>query len=158
MLGSPRLIRTSRTPGRTQLLNYFHAHNGQDPWGLCDLPGYGWAKLSQAQRRTMRTMVDDYLRHREQLLGVVLLVDGRRDTVSPLDQEMYATLMGMGRPVEVVATKCDHLAKNIRAGVLKRIGEALGASSPPRASSTYSGEGISELIEHLRGWVHLSAA
>jgi GTP-binding protein len=97
------LALTSKTPGRTQLLNCFALPDGAT---IVDCPGYGYAKVSKAQRARMASMIERYLTQRDELAMVMVLVDGE---VGPteLDQSMLAWLRAEGLPHQVVATKHD---------------------------------------------------
>ena len=94
---------TSETPGKTQTLNFY---NVEDRLYLVDIPGYGYAKVSKAQREDWANMIDTYLMGRPQLDGVIVLVDGRRPP-SSLDVQMRIWLNYYGIPTLVVATKMD---------------------------------------------------
>jgi len=97
------LANTSKTPGRTQLLNCFALPDGET---VVDCPGYGYAKVSKVQRARMAAMIERYLTDREPLAMVMVLVDGE---VGPtdLDRSMLEWLRDEGLPHQVVATKHD---------------------------------------------------
>ena len=97
------LANTSKTPGRTQLLNCFALPDGET---MVDCPGYGYAKVSKVQRARMAAMIERYLTDREPLAMVMVLVDGE---VGPtdLDRSMLEWLRDEGLPHQVVATKHD---------------------------------------------------
>ncbi len=97
------LANTSKTPGRTQLLNCFALPDGET---VVDCPGYGYAKVSKVQRSQMATMIERYLTGREPLAMVMVLVDGEVGP-TPLDQSMLEWLRSEGLPHQVVATKHD---------------------------------------------------
>jgi GTP-binding protein len=105
------LVRTSSTPGRTQLINFFLANN---ELMLVDLPGYGFAKVPQAVKRQWGPMVETYLSRRPCLKGVVLILDIRR-TPNDEDLQLLAWLRAYGIPPVIVVTKCDKVTKNERA-------------------------------------------
>ena len=102
------LARTSKTPGRTQLINFFQL---PDEHSLVDLPGYGYAKVSKTERAKWGKMIETYITEREQLQAVVSLVDMRHDPTVD-DIQMYNFLKYYNIPVIVVATKCDKIKKN----------------------------------------------
>lgn len=148
LLGSPRLVRTSRTPGRTQLVNLF---NYGDELVLADLPGYGYAKLSLQQRAQMQAMVGSYVRHRPQLRGILLLLDARREEVAEQDRQMAALAVEAGRQVLLVVTKSDLLPNNVRLHTMRRLEKSFGV--PPGwtlACSSKTGEGKGALHARLR--------
>lgn len=105
------LVRTSSTPGRTQLINFFDI-NGL--LTLVDLPGYGYAKAPPELRKQWRPMIETYLATRTNLKAVVLILDIRR-IPSEGDLDMLEWLQRYNIPPIVVLTKCDKLSKNERA-------------------------------------------
>ena len=129
------------TPGRTRLVNWFEI---DQRFHLVDLPGYGYAEVSQATRDSWRPLIEGYLADRTSLAGVLLLIDIRRgaqdeelDFVPWLDQRTM--------PVVVALTKADKLAKNKRVLEIARARQALGLRRDPFAVSVLSGEGIDPL-------------
>ena len=105
------LVRTSSTPGRTQLINFFDINNILT---LVDLPGYGYAKAPPDVRKLWGPMIETYLAKRESLKTVVLILDIRRKP-SDGDLDMLRWLGTYGIPPIIVLTKCDKLSKNERA-------------------------------------------
>jgi GTP-binding protein len=110
LAGQKDLARTSKTPGRTQLLNCFTAKGGGT---VVDLPGYGYAKAPAANRAAWRKRMDRYLREREPLVMTLLLIDGEVGPVK-LDLEMLDWLRGNEVPFTVVATKHDKVRSSQR--------------------------------------------
>ncbi|HEX3935117.1 MAG TPA: ribosome biogenesis GTP-binding protein YihA/YsxC [Puia sp.] len=100
---SEKLAKTSGTPGKTQLINHF---NIDDSWYIVDLPGYGFAKVSQNQRKQWEKMIEDYLRKRENLVNVFILLDSRHSP-QKLDLEFVNKLGKWGIPFCLVFTKAD---------------------------------------------------
>lgn len=117
------LVRTSSTPGRTQLINFF-AVNGT--FSLVDLPGYGFAKVPLDVKRQWGPMMQTYLSSRNNLRGVVLIIDVRR---IPKDEDiqMFQWLRTFGVPPILVVTKCDKVSKNERERNMVAIARELGA-------------------------------
>lgn len=111
LVNRKNLVRTSSTPGRTQLINFFQVN---DDFMLVDLPGYGYAKVPLEVKKQWRPMMETYLSTRPNLRGVVLILDIRRDP-SAEDIQMLAWLRGFQITPIVVLTKCDKLSKNERA-------------------------------------------
>ncbi|NPV73848.1 MAG: YihA family ribosome biogenesis GTP-binding protein [Pelotomaculum sp.] len=148
------LARISSTPGRTRLINFFLV-NGL--FRLVDLPGYGYAKVSARERQGWRRMVEEYLKTRENLKGVVLLVDSRHPP-TVLDVQMYEWLKYQGIPAAVAATKADKISRSKRAQSLKVIREVLNltAKEPLVFFSAETGEGREEMLEVIGRWVGLS--
>lgn len=141
ILGAPSLVRTSRTPGRTQLLNLFHYG---DKLAFMDLPGYGYAKLSHQERDRMARITHGYMVNRAPLRGVLLLLDARRDEVSENDRQMAEFMLGHSRPVLLVCTKADLVPKNRRLGQQRRLEKSFGVAagwSVMCSSKTHEGEG-----------------
>lgn len=107
ILGRKSLARTSSKPGKTQLLNFF---NVDDKLRLVDVPGYGYAKVSKAERARWRKMIEEYLTTRQNLRAVVSLVDFRHEP-SQDDIQMYEFLKYYEIPVIIVATKADKVLR-----------------------------------------------
>lgn len=110
-----KLAKTSASPGKTQLINHFIIN---DQWYLVDLPGYGYAKVSQKQRASFQKMIANYLQQRENLVTVFVLIDSR---LSPqdIDLEFIAQLGEWQVPFNIVFTKSDknkqkETAKNVK--------------------------------------------
>jgi len=98
-----KLAKTSASPGKTQLINHFIINN---QWYIVDLPGYGFAKVSQAQRKNWEKMTEDYLRKRENLINVFALIDARHE----LQQADLTFINKLGEwqvPFTLTFTKCD---------------------------------------------------
>ena len=107
LLNRKNLARTSGKPGKTQLLNFF---NIDDKLRFVDVPGYGYAKVSKAERAKWGKMIEEYLTSRDNLRAVVSLVDLRHDP-SADDVQMYEFLKYYEIPVIVVATKADKIPR-----------------------------------------------
>jgi GTP-binding protein len=147
LVGQPGLARTSRTPGRTRLINWFAiASSGEsiDRFHLVDLPGYGYAEVSRATREGWRPLIEGYLSERASLAGVVLLIDIRRGAAEE-EQDFVPWLAERDMPAIVALTKADKLAKNKRALEVARAKRDLGLRREPLAVSATSKEGIPAL-------------
>lgn len=118
------LVRTSCTPGRTQLINFFAVNNR---FILVDLPGYGFAKVPLAVKKQWGPMVETYLSTRPNLQGVVLILDIRRVPVAE-DRQMLDWLRAFAIPQILVVTKCDKVSKNERARQATLIARTLGVA------------------------------
>lgn len=125
------LARVSKTPGRTQLVNFFSV---EERAYLVDLPGYGYADVPASVQKTWDDMMHSYLSNREQLLGLVLLLDIRR-MPSEHDMMMYEWLCDRGLPVLAVLTKCDKVGKNECFNQHHKIAKVFGAD-PKRMIQT----------------------
>jgi GTP-binding protein len=145
------LARTSNTPGRTRLINFFQVN---DAFYLVDLPGYGYAKVPLQERESWRKMVDGYLKAGRHLYGVVMLVDSRHPP-SALDVQMYAWLKHQGVTAVVVATKADKISRSKMLQSLKVIRDTLPLAEGDTLIpfSADSGQGRDELLEIIAGWV-----
>lgn len=124
LVNRKNLVRTSSTPGRTQLINFFQVN---EDFMLVDLPGYGYAKVPLEVKKAWRPMMETYLSKRANLRGVVLILDIRR-TPTEEDLQMLGWLRAFSVPPIVVITKCDKLSKNERAKqaavIMKKMGLA----------------------------------
>jgi GTP-binding protein len=128
-----KLARVSATPGRTRALQFFDVSYRPTPKArpralrLCDLPGYGYAKVSRDERDRWGAMIEDYLRDRDVLRAVVLIVDARHAPPES-DADALAFLSSAGRRVVVAATKIDKLPKTRRGAALQAVERALGVA------------------------------
>ena len=124
------LARVSRTPGRTRLLNFFHLRlrgpeDGVVELRWVDLPGYGFAKARREVRDTFGPMIETYLREREALRALLVLIDARRGPVDD-DRALFEYCAAIELPCLVCATKCDKLGASERGLLPRRFAEALG--------------------------------
>ncbi|MGH7925287.1 MAG: ribosome biogenesis GTP-binding protein YihA/YsxC [Candidatus Binatus sp.] len=144
LAGVKGLARTSKTPGRTRCLNFF-AVNNENTLALCDLPGFGYAKMSHEDAAKIASMMHEYIHGRANLTAIAILVDCRR---GPQDDELSLARMAAERGIEAiaVATKCDKLRRSERAAALKRFDPM---RVPPIFCSATSGEGIDDLRRRI---------
>ena len=117
-----RLAFVSKTPGRTQHINFFRLESGGI---LADLPGYGYAAVPVATRRRWQSFLARYLAERVPLVGLVLLMDIRHP-LAPLDRQMLEWFLPSGRAVRILLTKADKCSASERALALKRVHDAIG--------------------------------
>jgi GTP-binding protein len=115
-------------------------------WAFADLPGYGFANVPEHVRAQWKELVERYLRSRDPLRLVVVLVD-HRHKAQPLDVEMLALLRHVERPMLVVATKVDKLTRNARSKAKRVLEAGLDAKVLPFSSET--GEGIDEVWKRI---------
>jgi GTP-binding protein len=146
LTGRKGLVRVSATPGRTRLINFFRLEIliGEDKRELrfVDLPGFGYAKVSKAERETWFPFVEKYLGHRTSLRACVLLCDARRG--AELDEtELAKWLRERNVTVIPVMTKADKLSKHERRPAADALKRQLGAA--PVIASATTGEGLDEL-------------
>lgn len=125
LLNRKRLVKTSSTPGRTQLINFFSIN---DAFGFVDLPGYGYARVPVAVRKKWGPMIETYLKKRETLSGVVLILDVRRIPGSE-ETGFMAWLAQYGIRCILVLTKADKLSKTKQIRQRQAIAEALFVDS-----------------------------
>jgi GTP-binding protein len=156
MTGRRRLVRTSSTPGCTRGINFFEAKARDGAvFQLVDLPGYGYAKRSKAERNTWAGLIEGYLAERQWLRAVTLLVDARRGfgETDRLLSGFVEARPAKNRPeVVVVATKIDKLPKAKRRALLSKLG---GYDGRIIGVSAVTGEGIEALWRVLRKAAHV---
>ena len=137
------LARASGTPGKTRLVNFFRVVREEREVALVDLPGYGYAKVSRAERRSWQALVERYLERRENLRLAILLQDVRRDP-GPDEIDLLPWLAERSIPVVGAATKVDRLSRREREARLRALE---GARLPLEwiATSGRTGEGADEI-------------
>lgn len=106
--GVKKLAHSSKTPGRTQLINFFHV---EDACYLVDLPGYGYAKIAQAVQARIQMVLSHYLQQRKSLKAVILVMDSRHP-LQKADQETLEWLSQYELPIHILLTKADKLTRN----------------------------------------------
>ena len=144
LMGRKSLVKVSSTPGKTQRLNYFLVN---DRFHVVDLPGYGFAQAPASVRAQWRTMMQEYLHTRRQLVAVIQLVDSRHEP-SREDREMVKWLQTEDLPFCLIASKIDKLGKTKRPPALRAITHALAlpATQPLVPYSSETGEGRDALL------------
>lgn len=116
-----RLAYVSKTPGRTQHINFFELSNG---FFMADLPGYGYAQVPEAVRTHWVALLGQYLQNRRQLIGLVLIMDARHP-LKPLDIQMLDFFAKTERPIHILLSKADKLSKNEQIKTLSVVKKAL---------------------------------
>lgn len=150
LTGRRKLARVSSTPGRTQCIHFYKLNSAL---GFVDVPGYGYAKVSKEQRMAWRGLMEAYLGRRTPLVGVVLIVDIRRDFEEE-EQSLLAYLALGEVPVQVVATKCDKLPRSAIFGRINALRTALGPHrAAPIAFSAETSLGKDELWRAVLRWL-----
>lgn len=156
-LTSPRLARTSKTPGRTQLINFFALDEQRR---LVDLPGYGYAKVPEAMRREWGKHLGAYVSERACLVGMVMLMDSRHP-LTDFDCQLLEVAASRQLPVHVLLTKADKLkrgpAKNQLLAVRKEL-QAMTGDFTVQLFSSLKGEGCSEAWKKLDSWLDWPAS
>jgi GTP-binding protein len=146
ILNRKKLVRTSKTPGRTQLLNFFEINK---VYRFVDLPGYGYAKVPAEVQKRWRPMVENYLTSRSNMRGMVLLLDIRREP-SKEDLNLWHWLQTMSIEVVTVTTKVDKLSRNKRNKQIAAIAKTLGCKKEELIEfSAMTGEGRHEIWKEL---------
>lgn len=151
------LARVSKTPGRTQLLNVFTI---DDDRRLVDLPGYGYAKVPIGVRDQWRGMVDGFLRSRESLKGLILIMDSRHP-LKDYDRQMLDYAEAIAKPCHVLLTKSDKLSRGEAARTLALVRADLGADGSPDARqsvqlfSSTAKTGLDEARNVISRWLGL---
>ncbi|MDX1681273.1 MAG: ribosome biogenesis GTP-binding protein YihA/YsxC [Akkermansiaceae bacterium] len=150
LTGRHSLAKVSSTPGKTRLLNYFLINQ---QWGLVDLPGYGFAKASRADKDRFNELVGEYLMSRPQLRQLFVLIDSRHSP-QKIDLEFLSRLADTDIPFALVFTKADKLsAKKAQANArqfLAAQAEVTGAEPPAVMTSAKTREGRNELLAMAR--------
>lgn len=154
IVGHNRLAFVSKTPGRTQLINFFRLNNGA---ALVDLPGYGYAAVPEKIRRAWQSLLERYLRERGALVGLVIIMDVRHP-LTPLDEQMLNWFAPSGRPVHVLLSKADKLSRGEAAATLEKVRSALRAwGGPERISvqlfSSLKRTGVEEVESVVGQWL-----
>lgn len=139
------LARTSKTPGRTQLVNFFELRPGAR---LVDLPGYGYARVPPRLREHWRGLMEAYFSGRRSLGGLFAIMDARRP-LSETDWQMIGYARSRGLPVHLLLSKCDKLNRNEARETLKRVRADLGADATAQLFSVVSGEGLDDARKRL---------
>ncbi len=142
------LARVSKTPGRTQLLNYFEvAHLGR----IVDLPGYGYAAVPGKTRHEWGELVTGYIESRENLRGLVLVMDIRHPLMD-YDLQLLGWAFKQNRFLHCLLTKSDKLASGAAKNTLQRVREKLGGRATADLFSAHEKTGIPEAIARLQPW------
>ena len=155
LCGNRKLAKTSSTPGKTQLINHFIIN---DSWYLVDLPGYGFAKISQKGREELRKMINDYIEKSEEMVVLFVLIDSRHD-ITKIDREFLAGLGENGIPFAIIFTKGDKLGPNALKAQIERDKEILSEDwedlPPMFASSSETGAGKEEILDYIQQYINL---
>lgn len=152
LVGHTRLAFVSKTPGRTQLINYFSLVRGGF---LVDLPGYGYAQVPVEVRRAWAGLIERYLKERESLAGLVLIMDARHP-LTPLDWNMIEWFSVSGKPMLVLLTKADKLTRSAQASTLadvKRQLSGMGDQVSVLLFSSLKKTGVEEVEAVVSPWL-----
>ena len=151
IVGARKLARVSKTPGRTQLINFFELAPERR---LVDLPGYGFARVPAATQARWQTLIEAYFADRQSLAGLIITIDIRRG-FRDLDFAAMEWAAMLGVPLLLLLAKADKLS---RGAGLKQL-QAMTATAPTDAAltlfSAISGEGVDRAREQLLAWLEL---
>ena len=153
LTGNKKLARTSKTPGRTQLINFFRL--GETKLALVDLPGYGFAKVPLATKNEWQKELETYLNRRQALCGLVLLMDIRHP-LKEFDNAMLDWAAEAGMPVHILLTKADKLKRGPAKSTMLKVQRAvadLGDLVTVQTFSSHNGEGLKILQNKLTSWL-----
>ena len=147
--GARKLARVSKTPGRTQLLNFFSF--GEDR-RLVDLPGYGFARVAPGVQALWRKSLEAYLSTRASLKGLIVTMDIRRG-MTPLDETLLRWLEPRELPVAVLLTKADKLSRGAGLTQERALEKTVGAAVKVTRFSALTGEGVREAQAWIEAWL-----
>lgn len=122
LANNKKLAKTSNTPGKTRLINFF---NFADKFMLADLPGYGYAKVSKEAQNRWQKYLEEYLLKREQIKSLIQLIDGRHD-IQKNDYQMREWVMAYDLPIFTVVTKMDYVPRGRQLNVIKKVEKEFG--------------------------------
>lgn len=148
LAGRARLAFVSKTPGRTQLLNYFQLEPGKY---LVDLPGYGYAKAPDAVRDHWEGLINPYLQYREALVGLILIMDSRHP-LTDLDWRLLEWFAPTRRPMHILLSKADKLSRQESLDTLRKVKAelaAIGSQFTVQLFSSLKKTGIEEAEDRL---------
>lgn len=147
-----RLAFVSKTPGRTQLINFFSFGPGRF---LVDLPGYGFAKVPGEIRDHWQKVLSGYLQTRDSLRGMALVMDARHP-LTPLDRQMLDWFLPTGKPVHILLTKADKLSRQETSQTLRSVRAVLAQSYPNCTAQLFSSlkrDGLEEAEQVIGSWL-----
>lgn len=147
--GVSGLARVSKTPGRTRLINLFSVDGNLR---FADLPGYGYAKVPQAERARWAEMLESYFGQRRCLAGLVLVMDVRHP-LTDFDQQLLAFAGPLSLPVHVLLSKADKLGYGASQKSLAAVKRGLLGRASVQLFSAFSGNGVEDAQQLLAGWL-----
>ena len=149
LLNRKKLVKTSATPGKTQLINFFKIN---DQFCFVDLPGYGYARVPESVRRKWQNLVEAYLSERKTLRNVVLLIDCRHDPTLQ-DRQLLEWLEYYQRPSLIIASKIDKLKRGQVQKNLQKIKHDLSIESSLLGHSSTQHGSREEIWKKLAPWI-----
>lgn len=152
-----RLAYVSKTPGRTQHLNFFTVRPGQY---LVDLPGYGFAKAPEDVRKSWNGLISPYLAQRPQLRGLVVIMDARHP-LTELDWQMIDWFLPTGTPVHVLLSKADKMTRQEQAKTLRTVKAEVAKAGEQISVQLFSSlkkDGVEEARSTILNWLSVPTA
>jgi GTP-binding protein len=149
------LAKTSKTPGRTRLINFFELDNGRR---LTDLPGYGYARVPEAMKLEWQSLLEDYLRLQQSLSGMVIIMDIRHP-LTDFDWHLLEWCRHYALPSHVLLTKADKLKRGPAQNSLMAVREQMRRNDLDASAQTFSSlkkTGLGELVAKLNEWLEIS--
>ena len=146
------LARSSKTPGRTQQINFFEVQDGQR---LVDLPGYGFAKVPPNLRRHWEQLLSSYFADRMSLAGVMVVMDARHP-LTDVDAQMLELAASRGLPLHILLTKSDKLSRSEAIKTLAQVRKALDGQATVQLFSATKKTGVDEARDVMRGMLESS--
>ncbi len=154
LCGMGKLAHTSSKPGKTRLINHFMINKS---WYLVDLPGYGYAKISQKAREELASIIRHYINGSAELVNLFVLLDSRHE-IQKIDMEFINSLGEAGVPFSIIYTKCDKMGTNSLGKQIELNNNTLGLyweELPPIfASSAETGKGRDEILDYIENSIN----
>lgn len=154
LTSNSKLAKTSASPGKTQKINHFVINN---TWYLVDLPGYGYAKVSKAQRTVFKNMIDGYILNRQNLVNLFVLVDSRLEPQN-IDVEFINWLGASRVPFTIIFTKADKIGTNVLKAKVDAYKEHLSQTwenlPDMLVSSAVSKMGQEEILDYIQNIIN----
>lgn len=151
IVGRNGLAKTSKTPGRTQMINYFEVDEDRR---LVDLPGYGFAKIPEKVKQQIENLLSDYLFGRQCLFGIFMLMDIRHPLTS-YDKQLLDFMAQTKKPIHILLTKCDKLKRGAANNTLLSVKKSLAAYDHQITIQTFSALkrfGVEQALDRLENW------
>lgn len=152
ILNRRNFARTSKSPGRTQLINFFSLTENQR---LVDLPGYGYARVSQAVRTHWQGLLEAYFQYRQSLAGTIIVVDSRR-LLGDIDWQMLDWCRSIECPTHILLTKADKLKRQAAGKALTTVQKELNGLATVQLFSATKRQGLPTALQQLNAFLALA--